>query len=637
MGAAREAHGVPRLPLTVLVLAAAALPGCAVEQAEGQDPTPSAPAAVRADTLAGVARRIYHQEAGGAVGHAAVKRIARDHSLLAALDRGSPTALRAAALRQLFNPGKHVVRLSLVRGGQTLTNVGGAFVVAPAKLPLHGAVLEASMQDVIGYVKLVRRLTGAQIVVRGAPGHVESSLAGAANLTLPASGSMTVAGSTYEVRSFREPGYGGESLTVWILSRLSSAHRSKRPRDDRTGGPWPRTWPAGDAGRPWTSVGAINAALLGSLTIPPRAAGGDDGGPLAGDAQRRRRRAAPGTDDAADPAAPARRDARGAGRPPGGTHEPRAPEGEPRALLDWPALHRNVADGTVAAVCVVATSLERGAPVAFVETPGRAPRSSDDLRYVAVQLRGEHVRASAAIPLLFPPVHVTHPRSAAGHYIDGGTASTRRSPPPSRSVRSASSSSGSSPWSPPSRWSHRPHRASRTSPPTCSTACSSTRWPTTFAGSWPSTRSSSKAPPPGRPPGRAPTASPAGHLPYRRIACALISPERRGMLGELAEQVFQRRYGGLRGLRAPDFPLMARLLGGGRARSRGELLSFLLFDEVFVEELLAAGRRDAERWVQRHPQLWCADPGHDAGFEIGDAPAAAEAAVLDEYRALRRR
>ena len=82
--------------------------------------------------------------------------------------------------------------------------------------------------------------------------------------------------------------------------------------------------------------------------------------------------------------------------------------------LDWPALHRNVADGTVAAVCVVATSLERGAPVAFVETPGRAPRSSDDLRYVAVQLRGEHVRASAAIPLLFPPVHVTHPRSAAG-------------------------------------------------------------------------------------------------------------------------------------------------------------------------------------------------------------------------------
>ena len=148
LGRAHEAPGVPRVPLTALVLAAAALPGCAVEQAEGHDPTPTAPAAVRADTLAGVARRIYDQEAGGAVGHAAVKRIARDRALLAALGSGNEAALRAAALRQLFNPGKHVVRLSVVRGGRTLTDVGGAFVVAPARLPLRGAVLEASMQDV---------------------------------------------------------------------------------------------------------------------------------------------------------------------------------------------------------------------------------------------------------------------------------------------------------------------------------------------------------------------------------------------------------------------------------------------------------------------------------------------------------
>ena len=219
LGAHANVLTVPRLPLTVLAVAVAALPGCAAVQAADQDPPATAAAGVRADTLAGVARRIYRQEAAGAVGHAAVKRLARDRALIAAIRGHQPAALRAAALRQLFNPGKHVVRLSLVRGGQTLTNVGGAFVVAPAKLPLHGAVLEASVQDVIGYVKLVRRLTGAQIVVRGAPGHVESSLAGAANLTLPASGSMTVAGSTYEVRSFREPGYGGESLTVWILSR----------------------------------------------------------------------------------------------------------------------------------------------------------------------------------------------------------------------------------------------------------------------------------------------------------------------------------------------------------------------------------------------------------------------------------
>ena len=208
-----------RVPLTVLVLAATALPGCAVEQAEGQDPTSSAPATVRADTLAGVARRIYRQEAGGAVGHAAVKRIARDRALVAALRSGSRTALRAAALRQLFNPGKHVVRLSITRGGRTLTDVGGRFVVAPARLRLRGAVLEASMQDVIGYVKLVHRLAGVDVVVRGAPGHVEGSLPAAAHTRLPATGSVTVAGRRYVVRSFRERGYDGEQLRVWILSR----------------------------------------------------------------------------------------------------------------------------------------------------------------------------------------------------------------------------------------------------------------------------------------------------------------------------------------------------------------------------------------------------------------------------------
>jgi hypothetical protein len=205
--------------LTTVVLAAAALAGCAVEQAEGQDRALPTPAAVRADTLVGVARRIYTQEAGGAVGHAAVKRIARDRSLLAALRSGDGAALRAAALRQLFNPGKHVVRLSIVRGGRTLTDVGGTFVVAPAQLALRGALLEASMQDVVGYVKLVHRLTGAQIVVRGAPGHVESSLPAAAHAALPAAGTATLAGRTYVVRSFPEKGFAGEALHVWILTR----------------------------------------------------------------------------------------------------------------------------------------------------------------------------------------------------------------------------------------------------------------------------------------------------------------------------------------------------------------------------------------------------------------------------------
>ena len=93
-----------------------------------------------------------------------------------------------------------------------------------------------------------------------------------------------------------------------------------------------------------------------------------------------------------------------------------------------------------------------------------------------------------------------------------------------------------------------------------------------------------------------------------------MAPSRRGEIGALAEQVFQERYGGLRGLRSPDFALLARLLGGGRAQSRGELLSFVLFDEVFIERLLQAGRADAQRWLDAHPGFWSADAAA-AGFE----------------------
>src|SRR5271167_979199 len=91
--------------------------------------------------------------------------------------------------------------------------------------------------------------------------------------------------------------------------------------------------------------------------------------------------------------------------------------------IDWLALHRNVRSGLVDAVCVVATALSSGSSVGFLESRNRAPRTraGDDIRYVRGTLTGEHVRASAAIPLLFPPVKVEQPLSAADHYVDGGT------------------------------------------------------------------------------------------------------------------------------------------------------------------------------------------------------------------------
>lgn len=93
--------------------------------------------------------------------------------------------------------------------------------------------------------------------------------------------------------------------------------------------------------------------------------------------------------------------------------------------IHWPDLHRNVRHGLMDAVCIIATALTRGGPVAFVEAHEGTdvPRSAtrDDLYYEPTALSGQHVRASAAIPMLFPPVEVTEPEAAADFYIDGGT------------------------------------------------------------------------------------------------------------------------------------------------------------------------------------------------------------------------
>ena len=97
-----------------------------------------------------------------------------------------------------------------------------------------------------------------------------------------------------------------------------------------------------------------------------------------------------------------------------------------------------------------------------------------------------------------------------------------------------------------------------------------------------------------------------------------------------------RRYGGLRGLRNLDFALIARALGSP-TRSRGELLSFLLFDEAFVAELLRRGARDARRWLRRHPRFWCRDAAHDLTFARFDRGAIREREAIEEFRVHRHR
>lgn len=311
------------------------------------------------------------------------------------------------------------------------------------------------------------------------------------------------------------------------------------------------------------------------------------------------------------------------------------------AWIDWDDLHRNVRHGVLDAVCVVATSLARSGPVAFVDSAHRIPpsRPADALQYVPAVLDDEHVRASAAIPVLFPPVEIEHPAPVAGHYVDGGT---RLNAPVSPALALGADRVvviGFQPF----RARAEGLTSTAGAPRLADVAANIIdgllvdqvvddlhRLATVN-----SFLVDSVAP---GPRGAADAYRAArGRKPYKKVPYALVAPERRGELAAVADQIFDDKYAGLKGWLRPDYPFMSRLLGGGRSPSRGELLSFLLFDEDHVDRLIELGRRDAHRWLDRHPAFWCSDAAHDFDVDANAIAHLRERDALDEWRNLRRR
>ncbi|MGH2865865.1 MAG: patatin-like phospholipase family protein, partial [Solirubrobacteraceae bacterium] len=262
-------------------------------------------------------------------------------------------------------------------------------------------------------------------------------------------------------------------------------------------------------------------------------------------------------------------------------------------------------------LAVVATAARTGRAVAFVEgDDGQTLPSSHVIDYVSATIDETHVRASAAIPILFPPVRVEQPPEARGWYLDGATRLNTPIKPAldlgaERLVVIGTGSLSRAPKEPGRHDAPAPDLGSSAlhllqgalADPLVEDMRKLADINTFYARG-------------ARSPAAARYRRAHGKPPYRRVPYMFIAPRTPNAIAKLATDVFDARYGGLKSVRSPDFAVLGRLLGG-QSHAHGELLSYLLFDREFIGALIEMGAQDANAWLDAAPgrkEPWQVDP-----------------------------
>ena len=227
-------------PLAMLALAAAPTVGVApAAPTAGLAPaatTPAgAPAAVcpaGAEVLANaagvVAQRIYAGEVHSSATDSDKHQIESDGPLLSAMQGGDRAAIHAAVHRLVYSH-THIVRLRVSRGSELVDDEGGPYILAPisGRLRSHGKEIGHfvfSVQDDLGYVKLVTRFIGAPLILRTDSGNVPvEGLISPGPASVPDHGPVEYRGTSYQAYSFRAEAYPSGRLRVSLLLPITPA------------------------------------------------------------------------------------------------------------------------------------------------------------------------------------------------------------------------------------------------------------------------------------------------------------------------------------------------------------------------------------------------------------------------------
>jgi len=278
-----------------------------------------------------------------------------------------------------------------------------------------------------------------------------------------------------------------------------------------------------------------------------------------------------------------------------------------RARVSFGKLAENVRSGVIDTAGVAATSYQTGRSVVFHDGPASPPR--DDKRaidYVSTRLAVVHVRASAAIEVLFPAVEVTEPAGMGGWFGDGGTSLNTPLKPALAfgaerliviGLNSIASSSHPA--------AKRPADAFDGAAQVAQALLADQ-----LAGDVGTLATINQIAAASGPAQGTRTAGQRRVIPY-----IFVAPRERFAVGRLAGKVYRQRYAGLGGLRrAPSLALLGRALDPPRNPARGELFSYVFFAPEFAAALIEQGRRDA--------QWWLAQEHHDGPWRVGNPPAA---------------
>ncbi len=197
-------------------------------------PTACGPAGaeVLANTAGSVAERIYAGELRSSETDGDKRQIEGDAPLLSAVQSGDHAAIQAA-VHTLVYSHTHIVRLRVSRGSELLYDEGGPYILAPieGRLRVHGKEIGHfvfSVQDDLGYVKLVSRFIGAPLMLRTDSGNVPvEGLVTPGPDSVPDHGPVQYRGASYEAYSFKATAYPSGRLRVSLLMPIAASLASR--------------------------------------------------------------------------------------------------------------------------------------------------------------------------------------------------------------------------------------------------------------------------------------------------------------------------------------------------------------------------------------------------------------------------